>query len=197
MALIPQEYVELLGALLPRGPAWQREPGAHIDRLLAALAIELHRVDLRADALAGEADTRQTTELLADWERALGLPTTCMAGIEQTDVQRRAALLAQLLAQGGQTPAYFIGLAAAAGYTVTISEYTPTRSNMRSNMRTYGAAWAHAWRVNAPASTVWRFRSNARSGDRLASWGNALLECVIRRHAPAHTIVIFAYGVNS
>ena len=27
----------------------------------------------------------------------------------------------------------------------------------------------------------------------LAAWGNALLECVIKRYAPAHTSVLFSY----
>jgi uncharacterized protein YmfQ (DUF2313 family) len=58
-----------------------------------------------------------------------------------------------------------------------------------------GADWAFAWRVEAPAnSTTSLFAAGASAaGERLATWGNDKLECLVRSAAPAHTVVQFAY----
>jgi uncharacterized protein YmfQ (DUF2313 family) len=188
------DYLRALQALLPPGRAFPRTESSVWSGLLSAWAEECARVDARAAGLLQELDPRTAQESIPEWERMLGLPSPCMAGIEQTVEQRRGAILAQLRARGGQSRAYFIDLAAAAGYQITITEFRPCRSNMRSNARTLGSDWRFAWQVNAPAATVWRFRSNSRSGEPLAAWGDELLECLIRRHAPAETIVLFAYG---
>jgi uncharacterized protein YmfQ (DUF2313 family) len=187
------DYLRALLALLPPGLAFPREPGSIWTGLLSAWSEEFARVEARAFQLLAELDPRSARESLPDWERMLGLPSACMAGVAQNEEQRRGAVLAQLRSQGGQSRAYFIALAAAAGYEITISEFRPCRSNMRSDARTSGLGWAHTWMVTAPSETVTYFRSNARSGDREAQWGNELLECVIRRAAPAHTVVLFAY----
>jgi uncharacterized protein YmfQ (DUF2313 family) len=59
-----------------------------------------------------------------------------------------------------------------------------------------GEAWAYTWQVNAPAATVTTdsmFTVTSGVDRPLASWGNRLLECLINRFRPAHTIVIFNY----
>ena len=147
-----------------------------------------------AAALLRESDPRSAASMSSDWERVAGLPDTCIAIGEQTTAQRRAALVARLTQLGGQTPAYFVGLAAALGYTITITEFEPhtVKSTVNAPMR--GPQWRYAWRVNAPAQTVTVFRVNGRVSDPLASWGNTVLECVITRRKPAHTHVIFTYG---
>ncbi|MCA3418095.1 MAG: DUF2313 domain-containing protein [Roseomonas sp.] len=70
-------YLSQLLGLLPPGDALPREPGSRLERLLSVPAAELARVDGRVEALLREADPARTTEMLADWERALGLPDEC------------------------------------------------------------------------------------------------------------------------
>jgi uncharacterized protein YmfQ (DUF2313 family) len=70
-------YLSQLIALLPLGDALAREPGSRLERLLSVPAAELARVDGRVEALLLESDPARTTEMLADWERALGLPDIC------------------------------------------------------------------------------------------------------------------------
>jgi uncharacterized protein YmfQ (DUF2313 family) len=70
-------YLSQLLALLPPGDALAREPGSRLERLLSVPAAELARVDGRVEALLVESDAARTTEMLADWERALGLPDEC------------------------------------------------------------------------------------------------------------------------
>jgi uncharacterized protein YmfQ (DUF2313 family) len=70
-------YLSQLLALLPPGDALAREPGSRLERLLTVPAAELARVDGRVEALLLESDPARTAEMLADWERALGLPDEC------------------------------------------------------------------------------------------------------------------------
>lgn len=178
--MTPDHYLHLLQALLPPGAAFTREDAADLTKVLLSLATELARLDTRGDALLAEDDPRTTAEMIAEWERAYGLPDPC-TGPLATLAERRVALHTKVSATGGQSRAYFIALAAALGYTVTIDE------NVDGNQ--------YKWRVNAPAVTVRNFLAGqSRAGDRLRTWGNTLLECAITRLCPAHTLVLFGYG---
>lgn len=186
-------YAEFL-ALLPPGPAWSVEDSANAAALIAGLTQEFARVKAAADGLAGEADPRTTFLLLADFQRIFGLPTACMANISQSLAQQRQALVAQMNNTGGQSPAYFIALAAAAGFTITIKEFFTATVLSTVNAPLNGAAWAYAWQVNASlTSPVTDATVASAVSDPLRSWGNALLECLINRYKPAHTSVYFNY----
>lgn len=195
MALRTSDYLQQLQALLPPGPAWPRDDDATLTRLLHGLASELARVDGRAWQLVEEADPRSTAELFLDWERVAGLPDVCAEafGGEQTLAQRRTALIARLVTVGGQSPAYFIGLAAALGYAITITEFRQHTVNDDVNYPLFGVAWVFAWQVNAALNTVTELTVDMTVNDPLATWGNALLECVINRLKPAHTLALFSY----
>lgn len=194
MALTDADYLHQLQALLPAGPAWPRDESP-ITRLLNGLAQELARVDGRALTLLEEADPRTTAELFADWERVAGLPDQCVLafGTSQTTADRRAALLGRLTTLGGQTPAYFIGLAAALGYAITVTEFSEHTVNDDVEHPLWGAAWNFAWQVNAALNTVTELTVDGTVEDPLGAWGSALLECVIQRLSPAHSIVLFSY----
>lgn len=195
MALIDTDYLHQLQALLPPGPAWSKDDESILTRLLSSLAVELARVDGRAMQLVEEADPRTTAELFADWERVAGLPDTCAVafGGDQTLVQRRAALVGRLTTLGGQSAAYFIGLAAALGYAITISEFSEHSVLDDVEHPLYGAAWNFAWQVNAALNTITELTVEGSADEPLGTWGNSLLECVINRLAPAHTTVLFSY----
>lgn len=194
MGMSTTDYLQQLQALLPQGPAWPRE-ASPVTRLLDGLAQELARVEGRALTLLEEADPRTTAELFADWERVAGLPDDCVIAFapDQTVAQRRAALVGRLATIGGQSPAYFVGLAAALGYAITLTEFKQHAVNDDVSTPLYGPAWAFAWQVNAALNTVTQLTVAGTVADPLASWGNTLLECVIKRLAPAHTTVLFSY----
>lgn len=185
-------YTRELMALLPPGAAWQVEAGTFLRALLEGIATELARVDARSGDLVDEWDPRTTSEMLTDWERILGLPDGCT---DQTSsiALRRAAVVARVAGIGGQTAAYFIKLAAAMGYTITITEFRPFRVNSAVNDPLCGTAWAYAWQVNAPLNTVRRMSVLGPVNEPLASWSNGVLECVLTRLKPAHTHVLFSY----
>jgi uncharacterized protein YmfQ (DUF2313 family) len=58
----------------------------------------------------------------------------------------------------------------------------------------WGPDWAYAWQINAPLNTVVSFLANSGVDEALCLWGNTLLECLINRFKPAHTIAISAYS---
>ncbi|PTT04323.1 YmfQ family protein [Pseudomonas sp. HMWF006] len=190
------DYLEQLKALLPPGQAFPRESGTTLHNLLDGMSVELARADSRAETLPEEANPATTIELLGDWERVVGLPDKCSGALEETLQGRRSALLAKLTSTGGQSPSYFIQLAATLGYTVTIEEFKPFRAGHSSagDPLTNGP-WAFTWVVRAPAVSITYFRSGqSASGEPLRTWGNDTLECKINQLKPAHTIALFAYG---
>ena len=198
-------YLDQLQQLLPPGAAWPRDPDATLTQLLAAIAAEFARLDDRAERLVEEADPRTALELLPDWERLAGLPDACTGVLPTTVPERRAAIVTKLTARGGQSSAYLTALAATLGYPIAITELAALRSGGRCGTRANSAAWGFAFRVDLlpPAGSVdpsivdRRLRAGAgRAGERLRSYGSPALECVIRRAAPAHAAVIFAYPAS-
>lgn len=195
MALTDTDYLQQLQSLLPPGPAWPKDDNALLTRLLSGLSGELARVDGRAWQIAEEADPRTVAELFADWERIAGLPDACAVafGGTQTVAQRRAALVGRLTTMGGQSPAYYIALAASIGYAITITEFRVHTVEDDVNYALYGSAWNFAWQVNAALNTINEITVGMTVEDPLAAWGNALLECVINRLKPVHTTALYSY----
>lgn len=190
-------YLAALQDLLPTGTAWPRAASTALAKVLRAMADGLARLHARVLQLVTEADPRTTAEMLADWERAYGLPDPCLGVLPTTIQERRAALVTKITSTGGASIAYFEGLAATLGFPgITITEFKLPRSGYASCVDPlYGTAWAFAWQVNAPAVTVTYARSGLTACDEpLAAWGNELLECAFEKLKPAHTIVLFAYG---
>ncbi len=190
------DYLEQLKALLPPGQAFPREPGTTLHNLLDGMSIELARVDGRGEALPVEANPSSTSELLPDWERVAGLPDKCSGALEETIQGRKQALLTKLTSTGGQSIQYFIELAAALGYDVTIEEFRPFRAGVsHAGDSLTNGPWMFTWRIRAAATAIIEFRAgSSAAGERLRTWGNDTLECKINQLKPAHTIALFAYG---
>lgn len=189
------EYRDALAQLLPGGAAWSRDPAAPMMRFLAALGVELERLDGRAAQLLAETDPASTTELLSDWERVVGLPDPCVT-LAQTVAERRLALEGRLTAVGGQSRAFFIALAFRLGYSVTIDEFASGGAATSAGITYTGDEWAHIWRVNVPTTVaITPFRAGAgAAGEPLRAWSNEVIECQFNRYKPAHTRVLFAYA---
>jgi uncharacterized protein YmfQ (DUF2313 family) len=189
------DYLAALKALLPTGAVWPRDAGSSPVRVLQGVATSVARLRARADALLVDAYPSTTYELLPEWEATLGLPDPCAGGSPSLP-QRQQQVAAQLTAQGGQSVAYFIGQAKALGFEISITQFAVARIGAaRIGEPVNGEAWAHAWRVVAPAQTVTLARIGASGiGDPLASWGNAVLTCALSRLRPAHTVLQIGYG---
>ena len=188
-----QTYLQALQQLLPPGAVWPREDGAVLTGLLGAFAEGAARIDRRMDDLLEESDPRSALEMLPDWETFVGLPDLCV-GMPETLAQRRAAVVARLTARGGNSRAYFINLAKALGFEITITEYGPFTCESGCDDPLGDEDWRFVWQVNAPATTFFEFTCESPCDEPLRAWGNAALECAITRRKPAHTTVVFRYG---
>jgi uncharacterized protein YmfQ (DUF2313 family) len=179
-------------ALLPVGPMWPRDPDAPMVQFINALTPTYERICARDANLLVDAFPVSPVELLPEWEATLGLPDPCL-GEAPTLEQRQQQVAARFIANGGQSQAYFISLASALGYTITITQFAPFRLGQPLGQPLYGVAWAHAWQVNAPTFVIEYFAlGHNQCGDPFASWGSTVLQCEIERLAPAHTVVLFA-----
>lgn len=199
MALSPEELAELyadqLEALLPPGVLFKSPVGPNLRALLLAIADEFARAHGRVEQLLREQAPRTTSELLGDWERAVGLPDSCAEQSTSTD-ERRAAVLARLSVPGGTSAAALEALAIALGYTITLEEHRVFRIGSRIGDRLYGVegGWPWTFTVHAPVVTARFFRVGSSStGDPLATFSNAPLECNVNRVKPAHSHALFAY----
>lgn len=186
------DYARAILAMLPQGLAWPRDDDSRLAQAARAMGQVLQRHHARALTLADESWPPLALELLSDWERVAGLPDPCTGPLE-TVAQRRNALVARLTARGGQSRAYFIGLAADLGYQIGITEFRLHNCEMDCEAPIYDEAWLFTWRVDAPAVTVIDSTCESPCEEPLRVWGNTLLECRIRAHAPAHTNVLFGY----
>lgn len=196
MARDAAQYRDQVRALLPPGQAISRDAGTTIDDLLLALADEWARLDARGIALTVDVNPATTIEMLPDWERVAGLPDTCGGAQTETLQGRRADIVGRLAATGGQSRAYFIAVAAAIGYSITITEFRPFRVGLSgAGDGLSNGDWVFTWRVNAPNTIITSFRvGRSAVGEPLSVWGNERLECSIDEIKPAHTILQFAYS---
>jgi uncharacterized protein YmfQ (DUF2313 family) len=195
--LTVEEWTRTLLDLLPRGVVWPREPGTVLEAFWTAIADAMVAIQRRDCALLDEAyPCGGGSELLPEWEDELGLPDVCTSGQEWTVAARQQFVCAKLAAQGGASPAYFIELAALYGYTITIQEHWPWRMGCSDGLCdiTVGVpvGW---WTVISPSRPVQHLTVGCwRMGEPLCVIpGQDLLECILRRAAPANTTLTFAY----
>jgi uncharacterized protein YmfQ (DUF2313 family) len=174
-----EDWTRTLLDLLPRGVVWPREPGTTLEAFWMAIADGMVAIQTRDCALLDEAYPCGAVELLPEWERELGLPDECTQGT-WTIAQRQAFVCAKLAAVGGQSREYFIFLASLYGFTITIKEHWPWRMGCTTFCDARVGVPPMWWQVITPPDP-----------------NSAVLECVIRRAAPAGSIVSFLYTVRA
>ena len=208
------DYAQQFLRLLPQGQAWSRDPQSVLVQTCEGLCDYWGFVDSRAaDLLEIESDPRLTTELLPDWERNWGLPDPCVTA-PQSIQARRVALVLKMTMMGGQSREFYEAVAAALGYTITITEYLPyicgisqcgdTRSIDINPDSPSEYMWQlgppeirYYWTVHVSGLQLGHFITGlGECGvDRLLSIGTAQdLECMLDRWKPAHTEIVFDYS---
>ena len=193
-----EDFKQQVIDLLPVGFAWPREENTIQSQFFESIAEELKRLhDRGCDLLEVESCPATVLELLTDWERVLGLPDPC-TGVPETIEERRALVIAKLNELGGQNIDYFIKLARIFGFDITITECWPREYGSAEYGGEYlGPEWIFYWRVHSNIFNIrWREYGGASYGDAYRWWGNAILECILNRLKPAHTTIIFTYGVE-
>lgn len=198
MAVTAQEYVGMLKELLPPGPAWPRGDTASLYAMMFEVwGAELARADSRARALITENDPRFALETFQEWLDEWGLPDDCIrAWSNANDTTLRKLLLWKIQTVGSQNWQFFVDLASMFSYIITIDEFNRHSVRSRTSDVLSSEIWPHTWRVNVLAAQGSAMTYHEVTGDAkepLAWWGDALIECLIKRYAPAHATLSFAY----
>lgn len=190
------DYAGALGALLPTGRAWPRLQRAVQAAVLRALGSAFQRSDTDAQNLITGSFPSTATLMLPEWESSLGLPDDCAIGESAGVSDRQRAVVAKLISSGGLNRDYYIRVAAALGYTITITQFRPAMCGMSvCGDALNGDEWPFTWRINAPETTIkYSLAGASYCGDPLASWGNKQLECYLSKIAPSHLNILFSYS---
>lgn len=91
----------------------------NLRKMLVGLAFELGRIEGTANDLLNNYDITTGTNLLSEWEQAIGIPDNCFT-VVSTNTQRSKNILTKLSALGVSTKAGFEALAVTFGYTINI-----------------------------------------------------------------------------
>jgi uncharacterized protein YmfQ (DUF2313 family) len=169
----PEDYRGVLLDSFPPGIAFPRIPDSIRGKTMLAIGDSLSRAEVAAYTMAVlENDPRTADAMLPEWAELTGVE------IQDDHAATVALVMARIRARGGQSQGYFIGIAAALGITITITENRPLRFGAHFGDRFGLIDWAFVWDVNAPVSAE----------------SSPSLEKIIRRFAPAHTLVRFFYS---
>ena len=208
---VRDKYFSLFKGLFPRGFAWLFTPSNPLTLLLNSLSWEFARVEERAFKFLDEQDPNMTFEMLERWETVLGIPDECTpTDVTPSIFDRRVRVLQKLTTGGGQSPAFYKLIAKQLGYDADVIDVKNfkdfrvgtarigdalTNSTIPGGGGISSAGWAYTFMIKAPADLIRPFRvGQSTVGERLVRTENATLECVIRKFAPAHVIVLFSYG---
>jgi uncharacterized protein YmfQ (DUF2313 family) len=147
-SLADSDFAGAVADLLPRGRAWPRTNTALMTALAQAIADGLYTFHAAAvNFLETESFPATASALLPNFETDYALPDPCSLGGATT-----AQLLAKIASIGGQSAAYFIGVANALGYThsVSVTTFTPfLLGEAHWGDPICGWQWWFGWQVNA------------------------------------------------
>lgn len=194
---ISTDYESQMEALLPRGPIWRRSRGSTLDAVIYSAAREFARVDARLASVLDEADPRTSTEMLTEWFTDWGVPSDCIKAIANPTLEMmRQELIAKITSNQGLTADFFEGLAGVLGYDAAVTTFDTFTCASLCDARLYDENWRTTFVLGiafAEDGHAKYFETTWTADQPLATWGNALLECLIKALAPAHVNVIFMY----
>lgn len=201
MAVSSLKYKKLLRKLLPQGWAWQSKSidESDLKDLVDALSIESCRVEDAAFSFVKDVFPDTSVELLPDWERVLALPDECDPATFQTVEERQNRVVQVLTTSGGQNAEFFKDLAGRFGFDVDeieVVDHVPFRAGQaRAGDALTNGDWIFTFTIVAPLAlgNITYFRAGSKAGDRLLTATNATLQCLLQKHKPAHTIVLFSF----
>jgi uncharacterized protein YmfQ (DUF2313 family) len=180
MARSVDAYTKMLQALLPVGRIWNRALDSLLFDLLYGMAYEFRRVEGQWEELFIERDTRDTDVLLEEYEKEFAIPGPGET-LATTVEQRRKDLHAKLLNLGRLNNTYYIDIADAMGYSISITEFTPAFAGVLAAGDACGMlSVMFYWIVNVLIEDGIRIDISN-------------LKTILRDIKPAHTVVQFRF----
>jgi uncharacterized protein YmfQ (DUF2313 family) len=183
-----EQFTQAHFKLAPQGMAMPTyADDSNLKKLFQNAGRQLKNAETAADAVADEIMPDSSGAFLADWERVLGLPLSGLGTLK--GAQRLAFIETWLYAGELSNAQFFIDIAALAGYTITVTEFTP--DDPPPAPADPDDAYLY-FQINYPATTALYFRAGtSRAGDRLVEYGNDALIFIIKYFKPAHAKVLF------
>ena len=204
-------FRDLLENLLPKGRLWQPKDQPVLRALLGSEAVEFCRVEDRVAQLLLEGDPRTTSEMLDDWERALGLPDECTPPM-QTPAQRVNQIVQKYTNVGGLSKEFYEFLGLQLGFVITVENrvnFIVGRGTVGQALNNYFldtlevgepigvplqvAGWRYVWNVEMPATSVEVLEVGEEIGVPLRTFTNPVIECTMQKLKPAHSGVFFTF----
>lgn len=153
---------------------------------------------LRCLALDLLGEQNHFTHVAKRWGRHLLLFISFAKWVRLTEANGGVVSIKALIRETWQqqlTANYFIRVAEALGYSITITQYRQACAGMSvCGDAINGEEWPFTWLITAPETTI----NYAQCGltycsDPLRSWGNRQLECRLTVLNPSHTVLKFGY----
>lgn len=115
------ENTDVYADYLPGGRLFRAKyvENSNLRKLLYALAGEITRVQQKVEELSDEYYIINTTNLITEWEKALGIPDSCLTNTVTIE-ERRIQVEAKLARMNLNTKEDFIEMAALFGFTIDI-----------------------------------------------------------------------------
>lgn len=179
------QYSQAARNLLPPGRAWNRQDGSNQASFCDALGDVYEEQDGDSVQMLANFFPATATEGIDEWNATLGLPDPC-GGAPANQTINQQQIVARLVATGGQSVPYYTALAAALGFQISITEFSPelVGDDAPPGFITNAQDWAYSWRVN------------------ILNWETAptdqtMLQCLLERYKPAHTQFYIVDGTPS
>lgn len=121
-----QELAKSIADFLPGGDLFVAKgiEDTVLINLLNGLSLEIQRAEQLLSDYTSETDITTTTQLISEWETAVGIPDSCFSNTVSLE-ERRINVQAKILALGVATEEDFINLAAFLGYAIIIEHPEP------------------------------------------------------------------------
>jgi len=196
--LTVDENAIMIANHMPLGRLWSQKinPNSNLGLLIRGLAYEFYRIDLKIQEVSKEIDVNQTIALIEQWERSVGIPSSCIQNPNDFTLQyRRDLVLFKLTNFGGiQTSEDFINLASIFGYDIEVISGV--------DISVFPLKFPIVFSPNRRTSshTIYiRFLSGGVTGNTFplpfpipfTTGGEVFLKCILEQLAPANTQIKF------
>ncbi len=161
-------------------------------KLLEGLAVEIAREEGLVQTIWDEYDVETTTDLIEQWESALGIPDDCFS-IDDTIENRRQNVLTKLTSLGVSTTQEFIDLGAQLGFIIDVKAGVDSLSfpyTFPVPLSSTNPRWTMLVEINVEGDVAvfpYTFPFVLSQGDRVN-----LLICLFKKLVPANVNVVFS-----
>lgn len=193
-----EEETNALGSFLPGGRLFsaRNSSGSFFRRFLTSVSKEIRRVRLKIIDIAYQHDINNTSELLTNWEKTVGIPDECFS-LDYSIEDRRKHVIVKLMANGAQTEQYYIDLAAYLGYTITIEH--PEDSAVTFPLE---FPWEFSSARELRFTVIFHFSTSLAKGVfpldfpwDFTSGATSFLECFFNTLKPVHVNFVYVYDL--